>query len=84
MIGDLVRAVVRHVTDPPAACAIQTALDTQRRADVAEVLACGSCGGLGIVADYANRIEVWDLGEEYPSHTYGGKVCPECGGIGWR
>lgn len=86
ILRPLVRAAryaIRDVMRPPVACAIQGALDRQRSVDMTDTVACPACGGLGVVADYSNRIETTDFDKADPEYTYGGKVCPDCGGRGF-
>jgi len=72
----LLIALVRSTAwpDEPAA-EIQAALEWQKRLDLFDIM-CQDCGGLGVVADLANR---WYDGEDM---VYGGKRCPACDGLG--
>lgn len=69
------RAIVAAVVPPHPATLIQDALVDQKRWDVADHIECGSCGGLGVVIDLANR---WYEDDDDTQMLYGGKPCPEC------
>lgn len=72
----LARAMLRAWLAPHSeAVAMQRAFEEQRRLDLFDIR-CQSCGGLGIVADLANR---WYEGDQM---VIGGKRCPECDGLG--
>lgn len=76
------RDAMRSLAAPRAARALQDALDAQAMDDLAEVIRCGDCGGLGVVTDYDNPLDARDIHWTGNGKVYGAKVCPRCKGTG--